>query len=74
VPSNHSWTSTEEATGKLVKLHKFAGATYLKLFRPTVSAERTESIVTNYLTQSDTDAAQQESGHRWKVEQSHREE
>jgi SRSO17 transposase len=67
------WTVTEEAAGKTVKLRGFPGATRLKLFRVVVSTNRTEYIVTNDLTQSDTDAAQEASGQRWKIEQFHRE-
>lgn len=67
------WTTAQEQTGKTVKLRGFAGATHLKLFRVAVSTNRTEYLVTNDLTQSSTDAAQQASGHRWKIEQFHRE-
>lgn len=67
------WTAQEEETGKTVKLRGFPGATRLKLFRVVVSTNRTEYIVTNDLTQSDVDAAQKESRHRWKIEQFHRE-
>ncbi len=69
-----TWTTHDEQQGKLVKVKGFAQATYLKLFRVVVSPDRTDYIVTNDVTQSDTDEAQQESGHRWKVEQFHREE
>lgn len=69
-----TWTTAEEHTGKLVKVKGFAQATYLKLFRVVVSPDRTDYIVTNDVTQADTDEAQKESGHRWKVEQFHREE
>ena len=68
-----SWTSVEEQTGKSVKLKGFAGQTRLKLFRVAVSTNRTEYLVTNEMTQSDSDAAQKESRHRWKIEQFHRE-
>lgn len=68
-----SWTAEEEQTGKTVKLRGFAGATHLKLFRVAVSTNRTEHIVTNDLTQSDTGAAQEASSQRWKIEQFHRE-
>jgi len=68
-----AWTTAEEQTGKTVKLRGFAGATHLKLFRVVVSTNRTEYIVTNDLTQSDTTVVQKESGHRWKIEQFHRE-
>lgn len=59
------WTASEEARGKTVKLRGFAGATRLKLFRVAVSTNRTEYLVTNDATQSDTEAAQKESGRRW---------
>ena len=67
------WTDAAEETGKTVKLKGFAGATRLKLFRVVVSTNRTEYLVTNDLSQSDTDAAQKESARRWKIEQFHRE-
>ena len=67
------WTSVEEQIGKSVKLKGFAGQTHLKLFRVAVSTNRTEYLVTNEMTQSDSDAAQKESRHRWKIEQFHRE-
>jgi SRSO17 transposase len=68
------WTEADEQMGKTIKVKGFAKNTYLKLFRVVVSPDRTDYIVTNDVTQSDTDAAQQESGHRWKIEQFHREE
>lgn len=68
------WTADEERTGKLAKVKGFAQATYLKLFPVVVSPDRTHYIVTNDVTQADTDEAQKQSGHRWKVEQFHREE
>ncbi len=68
------WSATEEQTGKTVKGTGFAQDTYLKLFQVVVSPDRTDYIVTNDVTQSDTMAAQEESGHRWKIEQFHREE
>jgi DDE superfamily endonuclease len=67
-----TWTVAEEQRGKLVKVKGFAQDMYLKLFRVVVSTDRTDYIVTNDMTQSDTDEAQKESGHRWKVEQFHR--
>jgi len=70
---NLSWRDEEIQHGKLVKVKKFAAATHLKMFRVTVSANRTDYIVTNDLTQSDTDDAQEVSGRRWKIEQFHRE-
>lgn len=67
------WTQTELQQGKIVKVKKFAGATRLKMFRVTVSTNRTDYIVTNDVTQSDTDEAQKVSSQRWKIEQFHRE-
>jgi len=69
-----AWTPSEEAAGKTVKVRGFAGATYLKLFRVSLSTERTDYIVTNDDTQDDTTGARKESARRWKVEQFHREE
>ena len=68
-----TWTSEELLSGKTVKVKKFASDTYLKLFRVTVSTNRTDYIATNDMTQSDTDAVQKASGQRWKIEQFHRE-
>ncbi len=67
------WTENEMQQGKIVKVKKFAQDTRLKMFRVTVSTNRTDYIVTNDLTQSDTDEAQKVSGQRWKIEQFHRE-
>jgi len=68
-----SWTPDEVQHGKLVKVKKFAQDTRLKMFRVAVSTNRTDYIVTNDVTQSDTDAAQKVSTQRWKIEQFHRE-
>lgn len=67
------WTPEELLTGKTVKVKKFASDTRLKLFRVTVSTNRTDYICTNDMTRSDTDEAQKTSGQRWKIEQFHRE-
>ncbi len=67
------WTENEVQQGKIVKVKKFARTTRLKMFRVTVSTNRTDYIVTNDVTQSDTDEAQKVSGQRWKIEQFHRE-
>jgi SRSO17 transposase len=70
---NLAWTAEEITTGKTVKVKKFAADTHLKMFRVTVSTNRTDYIVTNDLTQADTADAQEVSGRRWKIEQFHRE-
>jgi len=62
-----SWTAEEVRHGKTVKVKKFAAAAHLKMFRVTVSSNRTDYIVTNDLTQLDTEDAQQVSGRRWKT-------
>lgn len=68
-----NWTAEELLSGKTIKVKKFAQDTHLKLFQVTVSTNRTDYIVTNDMTQSDTDDAQKASGQRWKIEQFHRE-
>lgn len=45
----------------------------VRLFRVTVSSRRTDYVATNGLTQNSTDAVQDESGIRWKIEEFHRE-
>jgi hypothetical protein len=67
-----AWSELEEQHGKLVKIKGFAKNFYLKLFRVIVSTDKTDFIVTNDLTQDDSEAAQQESSQRWKIEQFHR--
>lgn len=68
------WDENTLREGKIVKLYKFPMDTRLKLFRVSVSTDRTEHIVTNDMTQHSAEAAKQQSGNRWKVEQFHREE
>ena len=68
-----SWNDSEAKQGKLVKVKGFAKTFYLKLFRVPVSTDRTDFIVTNDLSQDDSEVAQQESSQRWKIEQFHRE-
>jgi hypothetical protein len=62
---------TEKLTPRLPweKVKKFASDTRLKLFRVTVSTNRTDYIETSDMTQSDTSEAQKVSGQRWKIEQ-----
>jgi hypothetical protein len=45
----------------------------VKLFRVTVSSHRTEYVATNDITQTSTEAAQEESGIRWTIEEFYRE-
>lgn len=67
------WTAGELKVGKLVKLKKFPGDKKMKLFRVTISTNRTELIVTNDLIQNSTDDSRKEVANRWKIEQFHRE-
>ena len=59
------WSEAEDQHGKVVKVKGFAKDLYLKRFRVIVSTDKTDYIVTNDLTQIDTEAAQQESSQRW---------
>lgn len=67
------WSGGDLQRGKLIKIRGFPRDKKVKLFRVTVSSHRTEFVATNDLSQSSTDAAQQESGIRWKIEEFHRE-
>ena len=66
------WTSSEETTSKVVKLHKFPKHHKVKVFR-VASSRRTNYVITNDLSQSDVSVTQQASRSRWKIEQFHRE-
>ncbi len=64
---------TELKQGKLIKIKKFSGAKRVKLFRVTVSTNRTEFIVTNDSYQNSMKVVQQVYNIPWKVEEFHRE-
>ena len=68
-----TWTETEEAQGKLIKINKFPSDKKVKLFRVTVSTNRTEYVATNDLTQSVTNQVKSQCRFRWKIEEFHRE-
>jgi hypothetical protein len=68
-----SWSEADLAGGKVVKVRGFPGDFRVKLFRVEVSTHRTEWVVTNDLSQSSTQGAQQVSALRWKIEEFHRE-
>ncbi len=72
--SRLDWSEPDLAEGKLVKLNKFPLDVKVKLFRVEVSTGRTDWLITNDLSQESTQAAQQQSSLRWKIEQLHREE
>jgi hypothetical protein len=67
------WTEAELASGKTIHMKKFPAGHQVKLFRLAVSTHRTDYVVTNDLTQNDTQATKEESALRWKIEQFHRE-
>jgi len=68
-----AWSEPERWHGKLVKIKGFPKDHKVKLFRVVLSPQRTDYVVTNDLTQDDTQAAQNACGLRWKIEQFHRE-
>lgn len=68
-----AWSAQDLTQGKLVHLNKFPKGHQVKLFRLAFAPERTDYLVTNEGTQSSAEAAQKAFGHRWKVEQFHRE-
>jgi hypothetical protein len=67
------WSAQALEQGKLIKIRGFPKDKKVKLFRVTVSTNRTEFVATNDLSQDSTDAAQDECGVRWKIEEFHRE-
>jgi hypothetical protein len=67
------WSANDLQQGKLIKIRGFPKDKKVKLFRVTVSSNRTEFVATNDLTQADTDAVQDVCGIRWKIEEFHRE-
>jgi hypothetical protein len=67
------WTEREQREGKLIHLKKMPKGHRMKLFRLVLSNERTDYIVTNDMTQDNSDVVRQHCGVRWKIEQFHRE-
>jgi hypothetical protein len=67
------WSSEELTEGKLIKVRGFPRDKKVKLFRVTVSTNRTDFVVTNDLSQDSMDATQEVCGIRWKIEEFHRE-
>ena len=67
------WTRAEQHHGKRIKLKGFPKEHKVKLFRVVLSPQRTDYVVTNDLTQDDTQAVQDAGALRWKIEQFHRE-
>jgi hypothetical protein len=64
-----AWSESARTHGKVVKIKGFPKEHKVKLFRVVLSPQRTDYVVTNDLTQDDTQAAQEACGWRWKIEQ-----
>jgi hypothetical protein len=67
------WSKEELDCGKIIKIKGFPANKKVKLFRVTVSTNRTDYIATNDLSQSSTDVVQEVCKIRWKIEEFHRE-
>jgi hypothetical protein len=67
------WSKYEKQHGKLIKIKGFPKDHKVKLFRVVLSKKRTDYVVTNDMTQDDTEAVKKTCGFRWKIEQFHRE-
>jgi len=67
------WTEKDVKSGKLIKIKNFPAVKKVKLFRVTVSTNRTEYVATNDLTQSETKDVRKVCSQRWKIEEFHRE-
>lgn len=67
------WSDEDLKCGKIVKIKAFSAEKKVKLFRVTVSTDRTDYVATNGLSQSSTNVVQQVCKIRWKIEEFHRE-
>ena len=70
---NLEWSDEEIESGKIIKIKGFPADKKVKLFRVTVSTDRTDYVATNDLSQSSLDVTQQVCKIRWKIEEFHRE-
>jgi hypothetical protein len=68
-----TWTTLEQEQGKIIKIKKFPKDKKVKLFRVTISTDRTEYVATNDLTQLANEEVKNECRLRWKIEEFHRE-
>jgi hypothetical protein len=66
------WKESEIKQGKLIKIKGFPRDKKVKLFRVTVSANRTEYVVTNDINQNSITAIKRVCKERWKIEEFHR--
>ena len=67
------WSKEDLECGKIIKIRGFPTNKKVKLFRVTVSTNRTDYVATNDLSQSSTDVVQEVYKIRWKIEEFHRE-
>jgi hypothetical protein len=67
-----NWNQFDEQSGKLIKIKNFPKDKKVKLFRVTVSTNRTEYVATNDLTQQSTLDVKENCAQRWKIEEFHR--
>ena len=70
---NLDWSDGDLKEGKVIKIKKFPKNHKVKLFRVTISTNRTEHIITNDMSQNSTDNTRKECAIRWKIEEFHRE-
>ena len=67
------WDYSSLDKGKLIRLKDYPLNRHVKLFRVTVSPDRTDYIITNDITLKDTNATQKVNSFRWNIESFHRE-
>ena len=67
------WTDQEQTKGKTIHLKKMPKGHRVKLFRLALSNERTDYVITNDMSQDNSDVVKYHCGVRWKIEQFHRE-
>lgn len=65
------WSDEDLKCGKIVKIKAFPAEKKVKLFRVTVSTDRTDYVATNDLSQSSTNVVQQVCMYGKKVEEFH---
>lgn len=68
-----TWSESDLADGKTIKIKRFPKMHKVKVFRIEVSTHRTDFVVTNDLSQDSMSGTQEVCGWRWKIEQFHRE-
>ena len=68
-----AWNETETEQGKLIHIKDFPKGHRVKVFRLVLSTKRTDYVVTNDIDQDSAQAAKDNRGLCWKIEQFHRE-